>query len=486
MKPDFKPLADRANRLGLVLALLACLLLPAVSTRAQEADAEPAGPPNGVVTLKHADGSTRATATYRDGLLNGVYRAHAENGQLVVQAQFKRGVLSARLQRWTPDGQRLEIASYREGVLHGERTVFDGRRPVLKEKYKEGELVDSEGQAPVGFETVVFLLENDPAALLAARFGPTESVPVAPSLSDTRPRGYPRSLSELKQGVDKIAEMEIKGVNTDEQAQAVRRTMLHRLVSGVPKYTLGHDPKDGEAAVIGSEVLSLIGDLTHHPDNPGMDEAKFKRGYFATSNGNIAYNSRPMTPAEAVDQWVIDRGDNNRDEVGHRRWIFEPGLYEIGYGSFENYYTMVVIPNFKRGARYSLISYPGQGYVPNDMVPGNCIWSAHPSPSQYKLPERVEDVEVSVFALSPDGRREAVELQRTHLTADMGIPVPAVLFEPVIDASEHNQRFEVHIDGLIPASRRMPNTLSYTVHFVDMQRVVEESKIETPEDGEQE
>lgn len=455
---------------GLVLATLA----PTPFLRAQ--DQQPSEPgesvPDGEVTLKHPDGSTKAVATYRGGLLEGEYRAYAENGQMVVSARFRRGVLTSRLQRWKPNGDRLETATYREGMLHGSRVVFSGRRPALTQEYKLGELIKSEGNESIIPEPVEFLLKNDPAALLELRFGAVEPVPEALALGDPKPSGYPMSLEELKQKMDEIAEMPVKGAETEAQALATRRTMLHRLVSGVPNYTLNHDPKDGEAATIGSEIMHLNQALEHEPANPGMDEARFKRGFFATSKGNIAQVGRQQkTAADVVDQWVIDPGDNNRDEVGHRRWIFVPGLFEIGYGSFEKYHTMVIGTNFKRGARYGLITYPGQGYVPNDMVPGNCIWSVHPSPTQYKFPESANDIEVNVFRLTTDGKREAVQIQRTHLTQETGMPVPALLFEPVINSSEHNRRFEVHIDGLIPSSRRYPETLSYIVHFVDFQQL---------------
>lgn len=450
-----------------ILALLLALPLSALAQ-------QDAGPPNGEVQVSYADGKPKAIATYQQGLLNGYYRAYAENGQMIVQARFKRGVLNSRLQRWTADGERLEIAYYRAGVLSGDRTVFVNGRPALKQEYEAGELKNSEGDTAIIPEPVVYLLGNDPEAMIEESFGKVEPAPEQLTLADRKPMGYPLSLAELKQQVDKIADAEVKGALTEEQTDAVRRSMLHRLVSGVPKYAINHDPKDAEAAVIGSEVMHKLQDMTHFPTNPGMPEDRFKLGYFATSNGNIAYTSKDQqSPAYLVDIWVVDRGDNNRDEVGHRRWILEPGLFEIGYGSFKNYYTMVVVPNYKRGARYELITYPGQGYVPSDTVPGNCIWSVHPSPDRYALPPSADQVKVHVFRLTTDGKREPIEIQRTHITQDPNMPLRGVLFEPKIDQSEHNARYEVHIDGLIPSSKRFRDRLSYTVHFIDLKQVAE-------------
>ena len=455
----------------LVLVLTLWSVAPAGVWAQGDQDNHEAQVLSGKQKIAYDDGSPRAEATYKDGLLHGTYRAFAKNGRLVVRAQFKDGRRHGKLERWNPDGKRVEVARFDRGVLHGKRVVFADGKPALEQTYARGELTDSQGDSSLMPGSLTYLFKNQ----ADGPDKPSDAGDGALTIDTPKPKGYPHSLAELKAALDKIAELEIKGVETDEQAEGTRRIILHRFAAGVPDFVLDHDPADAEFARLASKICHMLGRNDHNPPNPGLPEAEYKKGAKGAKGSNLAngyYN-----PTEAVDGWMYDIGEHNRDRVGHRRWILAPGLFEVGYGWHGEAHAMYVAPNHKRTDAFDLITYPGRGYTPVELydskgAPWNkgihIIWSAHPSPRHYRLPQGdgKGQIKVEVTRLTPDGQREPVGIQRVHVTPEKPA-LRGVLFEPMIDSIEHGDRYEVKLKGLQPARKGLSATLTYEVHFVD-------------------
>ena len=100
-------------------------------------------------------------------------------------------------------------------------------------------------------------------------------------------------------------------------------------------------------------------------------------GAAGAGSSNIAWGNG--TPENAIDQWLIDNG--NESTMGHRRWLLNPPLEPIGMGHYvggNNYGSAACITVFSggnRGPRPAWFAFPPPGFVPAPMT--QWIWSVH-------------------------------------------------------------------------------------------------------------
>ena len=100
-------------------------------------------------------------------------------------------------------------------------------------------------------------------------------------------------------------------------------------------------------------------------------------GAGAAGSSNIAWGNN--TPEAAIDQWLIDNG--NESTMGHRRWLLNPPLDPIGMGDYvggNNYGSAACITVFSggnTGPKPPWFAFPPPGFVPAPMT--QWIWSVH-------------------------------------------------------------------------------------------------------------
>lgn len=100
-------------------------------------------------------------------------------------------------------------------------------------------------------------------------------------------------------------------------------------------------------------------------------------GAAGAGSSNIAWGSG--SPAGAIDQWLIDNG--NETTMGHRRWLLNPPLDPIGMGYYEggnNYGSAACIRVFSggnTGPNPPWYAFPPPGFAPAPMT--QWIWSVH-------------------------------------------------------------------------------------------------------------
>lgn len=440
-----------------------------------------AGLRHGRVTLEHPNGQTRVQASYREGQLHGTYREFSDTGQLIITATFSEGKLHGRVDRRTADGDRLEIARYRAGVREGTRQVFADGQLVLTETYEDGECTAQEGDTTADPSPLVFAIGADGLAGAAPsehaaegqRDGGDEDDGRA-NQRDTsvRPAGYPYSIDELVRAFERLDEMEIENTNTPEQAVAVRQLIRYRIVCNVPHPIVEHDLADAHLAQRATEVFEKIGRWDHHPPNPGLPDDVYREAAEGARRSNVG-GPRYEDPADALQMWVVDFGAHNRDEIGHRRWFLTPGLTKIGYGTHLGYVAALVNGNTNDNVDYDIITCPGRGYQPIEMydmierIPNdNLIWSIHPNPAKFTIPESTEEISITVVRLLEDGEREDITIDRTRI-AEENFPVEAILFEPAIESFTDRDRYEVRVEGLRRRGQR-PAPYVYRVEFIAM------------------
>lgn len=76
-------------------------------------------------------GGIAVECTYKDGRLEGSYKAYHRNGQLAWQASYKNGLLQGTASEWDEDGNLICRSNYKNGV------VLDSDIKFYKRKRKQ-------------------------------------------------------------------------------------------------------------------------------------------------------------------------------------------------------------------------------------------------------------------------------------------------------------------------------------------------------------
>jgi len=176
-----------------------------------------------------------------------------------------------------------------------------------------------------------------------------------------------------------------------------------RYAANLPLVQLSSDMN--EDAQYGAVVNAANNALDHYPACPsGMDGEFYNRGYYATSHSNLAYNYG--YPAEAslqlsVLMFMDDDDASNNARVGHRRWLLNPEMANIGFGyakasSGANYvaaevfgcYSGVNIP--RSDVDYEYIAWPASGNFPSNLFGKSVPWSVSLNPAIFQTPSERE------------------------------------------------------------------------------------------------
>ena len=137
------------------------------------------------------------------------------------------------------------------------------------------------------------------------------------------------------------------------------------------------DASDNDAAQKCALMSSWnpAGPAAHNP--PTTATCYTAAGAAGAGSSNIAWGSG--SPAGAIDQWLIDNG--NESTMGHRRWLLNPPLDPVGIGYYEggnNYGSASCIRVFSGGnvgPKPSWFAFPPPGFVPAQVT--QWIWSVH-------------------------------------------------------------------------------------------------------------
>lgn len=139
------------------------------------------------------------------------------------------------------------------------------------------------------------------------------------------------------------------------QSNAIRRTNLYRWQAGLAPVALDAARVPVQQAC--ATVLAAIGRLSH---SLTADMACY------TAEANQGASSSNLSGggglANSVDLYVTDPGAGNA-ELGHRRWIFNPGMGETAFGYKGGFGCMYA---FSRSARHEndFVAWPSPGVMP--------------------------------------------------------------------------------------------------------------------------
>ena len=247
-------------------------------------------------------------------------------------------------------------------------------------------------------------------------------------------------------------------------------------------------------------VLLAASEYSHHPPKPtDMSDSFYEIAHSSTSSSNIASGCKTLPSAI---QSCMDDNSTNIDRVGHRRWLLNPTLHNIGFGYarkevnslYDYYITTQVFDQSGKNNFFQYISWPSNGYFPNNFFKTNVPWSITLNSAIYQTPD-IEKVNVTITRPS-DGSVWNISKKDKHTTlsnsnlsyfnvetSGYGIS-NCIIFYPGLenfDREKYTEPYTVKVTGIQykhginPANMGLSNEpfIEYTVNFFDLFEITE-------------
>lgn len=277
------------------------------------------------------------------------------------------------------------------------------------------------------------------------------------------------------------APYEAGSLRGDYIQDGVNAVNYYRYISGLPSDVKATSALNAKAQY-GATLLAATGRLAHEPAQPkDMPDDFYKQGYASTTSANIysSYGFNDHIVAHSVDAYMEDSDVGNLDRVGHRRWLLNPPLRDVGFGQAESddgtFYSALQVFDTSRKTpiSYHYVAYPAQGAFPIESFGGAYAWSVSPNLDEFAEPV-LKNVRVSLKRLNDGktwklgGTTYTPTLNGAYLNVD-GAYIgsgSSIIFRPDgIDAYRAGDKFEVTITGL-KAKNGVAKTIRYEVQFM--------------------
>lgn len=184
---------------------------------------------------------------------------------------------------------------------------------------------------------------------------------------------------------------------------------FYRYVAGLPLVEM--DEELNVQAQYGATLLAANDTLTHYPTQPSdMDKAFYDKGYASTTSSNISMArgySDTMSLINAISGCMDDTSAENMKTLGHRRWLMNPVLLNVGFGkanstSGTSYAVTQVFDRSGSAPEYDFLSWPASGNFPSNILDTDVSWSVSLNPEIFAKPS-ADRVEVTIVRQS-DGK----------------------------------------------------------------------------------
>ena len=251
-------------------------------------------------------------------------------------------------------------------------------------------------------------------------------------------------------------------------------------------------------AAQGALILAKLNKgLDHFPSTPDkITDAQAKAGKYATATSNLSYYGSSVSStyflSKAISGQMEDNDSGNRQSVGHRRWLLNPGVKQMGIGSAtskyedynywytdvrvldntsnENYSSSYGTTNTTTRTDYDFIAWPASGDMLSSAFEPGTPWSITLNPAEYSTPS-ASSVKVTVTRES-DGTVWNFSSGSTPTGGFFNVDtnwyaVPnAIIFDPGSSnvGSSYEGTYHVDVSGITSKSGSAV-TLSYDVNF---------------------
>lgn len=223
------------------------------------------------------------------------------------------------------------------------------------------------------------------------------------------------------------------------QQSILQRVNWFRNMAGLPDISYRADLNAQQQA--GALISAANNSLSHTPDSSW--KCWTQAGYDANRSSNLALG---ISGVGAVDAYIDDLGDNNKP-VGHRWWLFHPGLKTITSGdlprtantSATNAIRVADVDWSVTASRDGFVAWPPPGYVPYHVVyPRWSVMTFAPWGSQSDFSN------ATVTVTGPNG---PVDVIYDHRSAGRIVFVPAGFERAPLKVSS-DQKYTVNVTGV--------------------------------------
>ena len=276
---------------------------------------------------------------------------------------------------------------------------------------------------------------------------------------------HPVSLEHLKRTVKEIQRR--KGDSTDGQIQsAINNLNTYRFICGLD-YAVKIDEGYNQICAAAAEICNTLGKLTHGPENPGWEEARYQEARKGCGRSNLAVGS---SVSGSVHMYMNDSDPGNISRLGHRRWCLNPRMGKTGFGSNGRFSAMWSMDgSHSDQTELDFIAFPTRGYMPTSYFKRHYAWSVTLRKHAYKFPDKLSAENVKVYKLRGNEARPRpgdAPLKLNYFgynRSGFGIPC-CIIFRPDDIEVDHGDRYWVSIDG-IEKKNGINTEIEYLVDF---------------------
>ena len=261
-----------------------------------------------------------------------------------------------------------------------------------------------------------------------------------------------------------------------------------RYVAGIPSDVTLNETYNSLAQAA-SLVNAVNNELTHYPDQPeGMTDELYLEGADGADSSNIAMGYQNLAMS-VVDGYMRDDDEGNIARLGHRLWVINPAMKQVGFGKVDAYSAMYAHDRSRTNTpNYEYLPWPAAN-MPMELMEfilgglSAYPWSVNLG-SAY-MPPNAAEVEVVLTDLeteqswtfnqatsSYDGNYFNVNNQGFGMSK-------CIIFRPDVDevSYEAGKQFQVEITG-IQDRKGNDTSLSYTVDFFELVKKIPITSVE--------
>ena len=215
--------------------------------------------------------------------------------------------------------------------------------------------------------------------------------------------------------------------------------------------------------------------LSHYPAQPSdMPNDIYQKGYDGAGASNLGWGY--STVRGSIAGYLDDSDSKNIAAVGHRRWILNPRLKQVGVGKVGAFSAVHCHDESNTAANADFVAWPGGNeQFPSDLFGRNQAWSIHLNSSVFEAPvisqvtvtlTRVADGKRITFGSSSTAGRFFIdaEIVDGYWIRNICAHSQALIFSPDGYFGDYSGAYKVVVTGLKTKSGESAR-VEYTVNF---------------------